>query len=315
MKSFTLQSTHITTFRRKLLLWYRTNGRDLPWRKTHDPYKILVSEIMLQQTQVDRVKEKYHSWLTRFPTVQDLAKTSPKAVLLEWSGLGYNRRALSLHTAAQQIVNDYNGIFPNTVEELMKLKGVGRYTASAIASFAFHKPTPIVDTNVKRVLGRMFLGYKTLARYIDTDEPFWVLKERILPKSKNAYDFNQGIMDFGAMTCTARQPKCGECPMQKICKSYPGILKADNELLRVKKKRKEPLYYGKPRRIWRGNILTLLKGVNTSLTVLYIGKHIQADWDATRTKWLKEILNTLEKDNMIDIQKKTDDNWLVRLPK
>lgn len=315
MKSFVLSSNQVTAFRKKLLQWYRTSGRTLPWRQTHNPYHILVSEIMLQQTQVDRVIPKYHSWLTHFPTVQALASASPASVLQAWSGLGYNRRALALQKAAQIVVNEYDGKFPDTLEALMKLPGIGKYTASAVLSFAFRKPVPIVDTNVKRVLGRIFFGYKTLAKYIDTDEPFWELKQRVLPKHIDVYDFNQGIMDFGAMICTARQPKCEECPMQKICTSYPEILSANTELLRVKRKRDEPLFFGQPQRIWRGKILQVLKNTSQSTASLQIiGKTIQSDWKPDRIEWLQQVVQSLEKDKLVSIKSKGK-NWKICLPR
>lgn len=314
MKSFVLSSSQVTAFRKKLLLWYRTFGRTLPWRKTHDPYHILVSEIMLQQTQVDRVIPKYQSWLTHFPTVHALASASPASVLQAWSGLGYNRRALALQKAAQIVVNEYDGKFPDTLGELIKLPGIGKYTASAVLSFAFRKPVPIVDTNVKRVLGRIFFGYKTLAKYIDTDEPFWELKQRVLPKHIDVYDFNQGIMDFGAMICTARQPRCGECPIQKNCASYPEILSADTELLRVKRKRLEPLFFGQPQRIWRGKILQILKDtLKPTVSLQVIGKSIQSDWNPDRMTWLQVVVQSLEKDKLLSIKSKGK-NWKICLP-
>lgn len=322
MKSFVVSTRAITSFRQRLLLWYRKHGRDLPWRKTHDPYAILISEVMLQQTQVDRVIERYQRWLKRFPTVQALAKAPASAVLREWSGLGYNRRALALQNIAKQVVAEHNCEFPKTVPELMQFKGIGRYTASAIAAFAYRQPVPIVDTNVKRVLGRIYFGYKELAKMIEDpkkyggnqDEVFWTLKTKIVPPNKTSYDFNQGIMDFGALVCTAKQPKCQVCPMQSICKSYPGILAATSDQLRVKRHRTEPQYFGHPRRIWRGKILQYLHTIKTKFVSLQkIGQHIQADWNDSRVDWLQSVLETMEKDKMIYINKKSQ-NWKVSLP-
>lgn len=308
MKSFTVSIAAIQTFRTKLLTWYKQHGRDLPWRLTHDPYSIMLSEVMLQQTQVNTVIERYNRWLQRFPTLASLADAPTSEVLKEWSGLGYNRRALALHTAAKQIVYERNGKFPNTLEELMQLKGIGKYTASAILSFAFKKPVPIVDTNVKRVLGRIFFGYKLLAEHINTDEPFWELKQKIVPKNSTAYNFNQGIMDFGATICIARKPKCEVCPMQKICKSYPEILTAKKDLLRVKQKRTEPLYFGEPRRIWRGRILKLLHD-QKNVSLKKLGQLLMLDWDKKRLDWLKDVMKTLEKDGLVVVK-----NGRVSLP-
>ncbi|EKD78249.1 MAG: hypothetical protein ACD_41C00384G0004 [uncultured bacterium] len=285
-------------FRQKLLRWYRVHGRTLPWRHTHDPYKILLSEMMLQQTQVDRVIERYTCWLKRFPTVQSLGQASPADALRAWSGLGYNRRALALHQIAQHVVNEHHGRFSKDVNDLMKFKGIGEYTAHAIAVFAYRQPVPLVDTNIKRVLGRIFLGYKQLARQRDEEDVFWELSRQIIARSKRSYDLNQGLMDFGALVCTAKQPKCHTCPMQTICKSYPAILRANPERLRVKPKRHEPLYFGQPRRIWRGRILRYLHTISPA-TLPTIGRAIQPDWQAKRLPWLTSVVHTLEKDQMV----------------
>lgn len=309
MKSFIVSISQIEQFRQKLLKWYRKEGRALPWRQTHNPYHIWLSEVMLQQTQVDRVKERYVRWLKRFPTLEHLATAPTTEVLQEWSGLGYNRRALALQASAKQIVKEYHGAFPNTLEDLMKLKGIGKYTASAILAFAFKKPVPIVDTNVKRVLGRIFFGYKQLAQLIDTDEPFWELKQKIIdvvdtPRRgvSTVYDFNQGIMDFGAIICQARRPKCEVCPLKSLCKSYPDILTAKKDLLRVKRQRTEPLYFGKPRRIWRGKILKLLHE-QKKIEIKKLGKTLMSDWEENRLVWLQEVLQTMIKDGLIVAKK------------
>ncbi len=204
-------------FQARLLKWYRENGRDLPWRKTSDPYKILVSEVMLQQTQVDRVIPKYHEFLERFPTLKDLATAEPEEVRKTWYPLGYNIRPLRLHGIACETVARYNGSLPNDTEELLSFKGIGRYTAGAIRSFAFNEDAPILDTNVMRVLHRVFLGSgdpKAMKAQL------WGLSEAMIPKGKG-YDFNQALMDFGATICTARDPYCLLCPMKDLCKTYP----------------------------------------------------------------------------------------------
>lgn len=284
-------------FQEVLQRWYRQHARDLPWRQTSDPYAILVSEIMLQQTQVDRVIEKYHEWLRLFPTVEQLANAPQKTVIAAWQGLGYNRRALYLQKAAQMIVQEMNGDFPSTAEELQKLPGVGPYTAGAVASFAFHQETPILDTNVKRVIGRIFLGYKQLAKTTDTN--LWELSHALLPRKKAVYTFNQALMDFGAMVCTQKKPKCSVCPFQKICASYPAIQNAKPTELQLPKVQ-EALYFGQPRRIWRGKILRYLHTrPHTKATVTQIGKAIQEDFSADRLPWLHSVIQTLEKDGIV----------------
>ncbi len=202
-------------FQKQLLKWYGEHGRDLPWRRTENPYKVLVSEIMLQQTQVDRVIPKFHEFLEKYPTVQDLAQAQPEEVRKTWYPLGYNIRPYRLHGIACEAMERYGGNIPSQEEELLSMKGIGKYTAGAIQSFAFQKDAPILDTNVMRVLHRIFIG---------TGDPkkqksmLWILSEKLIPKGKG-YDFNQALMDFGAMVCTARKPFCLLCPMRDICHS------------------------------------------------------------------------------------------------
>jgi len=200
------------TFTRKLLRWYGQHARDLPWRHTRDPYCVIVSEFMLQQTQVSRVSEFYPRFLKRFPTVYDLAKAKPKAVREAWEGLGYYARASNLHALARVVGKTMNGRLPDDVEELDELPGVGRYTAGAVACFAYEKPVPAVDTNVKRVLERVF-----------RTKDVWRKAAAIVPKNgKRAWRFNQAIMELGALVCTARSPKCPKCPVRKECRYWAG---------------------------------------------------------------------------------------------
>jgi A/G-specific adenine glycosylase len=204
-------------FQQRLLKWYRDNGRDLPWRKTSNPYHILVSEVMLQQTQVERVIPKYHEFLDRYPSFKDLAAASVEEVRKTWYPLGYNIRPERLHSIACETVVRYGGTLPKEPEQLLSFKGIGRYTAGAIRSFAFHEPAPILDTNVMRVLHRVFVGEGDPK---NQKALLWNLSEALIPRGK-CYDFNQAIMDFGAMTCTARDPYCLLCPMKSLCKTYP----------------------------------------------------------------------------------------------
>jgi A/G-specific adenine glycosylase len=204
-------------FQARLLKWYREHGRDLPWRNTSDPYKILVSEVMLQQTQVDRVIPKYHEFLQLYPSFQHLARTPVEEVRKTWYPLGYNIRPHRLHSIACETVARYGGTLPNDPEELLSFKGIGRYTAGAVRSFAFNEDAPILDTNVMRVLHRVFVGQGDPKAQ---KARLWALSEALIPKGKG-YDFNQALMDFGALLCTARDPYCLLCPMKSFCKSYP----------------------------------------------------------------------------------------------
>ncbi len=204
-------------FRRRLLKWFARHGRDLPWRRTRDPYRILVSEIMLQQTQVDRVKGFYRKFLQRYPTVDKLAKARPLQVREMWEGLGYYARARNLHKTSRVVMQQHAGQFPTEIDGLQQLPGIGRYTAGAVASFAFGKRAPILDTNVSRVLRRVF-GIRGDHKRAIVQKQLWRLAEDLLPR-KQIWEFNQGLMDFGAMLCTARTPQCAICPMADICRS------------------------------------------------------------------------------------------------
>ena len=207
---------------RTLLAWYAAEGRThLPWRETRGPYAILVSEIMLQQTQVERVLPKYREFLARFPTFAALAAEPVGEAIKAWAGLGYNQRAVRLHGIARQVVEEFGGQLPNTLEGLMALKGIGRYTAGAVACFAFELPVATVDTNIRRVLWRVFRGVEqlpwpggeTAARmYLE-------LAEWALPREQ-AYDWQQALMDLGARICLARKPLCEKCPLREYCAAY-----------------------------------------------------------------------------------------------
>jgi A/G-specific adenine glycosylase len=202
-------SKRLSAFRRVLLRWYDQNRRDLPWRKTRDPYRIWISEIMLQQTRVAAVLEHYRLFLERFPDVRALAAADESAVLAAWSGLGYYRRARMMRLCAQKIVLDHRGDFPKTSAELRSLPGIGRYTAAAIASIAFGEPIAVVDGNVERVLQR-------LAGSSLTSKEMWECAQTQLSRSRPA-DFNQAMMELGAIVCTPRQPACHGCPVKKWC--------------------------------------------------------------------------------------------------
>ncbi len=202
-----------TEFRAALLRWYRANRRDLPWRKTRDPYAIWVSEIMLQQTRVAAVIEYFERFMQQFPTVEALAAADEDRVVAAWSGLGYYRRARSLHAAARKIVNELRGNVPNTRVALLELPGVGRYTSAAIASIAYGEPAAVVDGNVERVLERL----DGVARPV---EQVWTRAQELLAP-KAAGDWNQAMMELGATVCTSVAPLCDQCPVQTWCR-LPG---------------------------------------------------------------------------------------------
>ncbi|BCX05352.1 MAG: A/G-specific adenine glycosylase [Candidatus Roseilinea sp.] len=200
----------------RLLHWFKRHKRDLPWRREpRDPYRVWLSEVMLQQTQVATVIPYFERWLKRFPTLEALAAAPLDDVLKLWEGLGYYARARNLHAAAQIVVRDYGGQLPRTVEGLMALPGIGRYTAGAIASLAFGAPAPVLDGNVRRVLSRIF----GLAR--PSEAELWALAESLLPR-RRAGAFNEALMELGATICTPRAPQCAECPLHALCQAYAG---------------------------------------------------------------------------------------------
>jgi len=205
-------------FSNKLIAWYLQNKRDLPWRETQDPYAIWLSEIILQQTRVAQGLPYYEAFLNQYPTVFDLAKAPEDEVLRLWQGLGYYSRARNLHATAKKIAEDFQGNFPTTYKELLLLKGIGQYTAAAIASFAFKEQLPVVDGNVFRVLARYF-GIKSDISTATTKKEFTALAGSLLPP-KQAGLFNQAIMDFGATVCTPKNPACNLCIYNEDCLAY-----------------------------------------------------------------------------------------------
>lgn len=203
------------TFSRKLDAWYDDNGRSFPWRGIDDPYRIWLSEIILQQTRIEQGREYYWRFVEAFPTVADLAAASEEQVLRLWQGLGYYSRARNLHAAAQYVVNDCGGRFPNTYDGLLKMKGVGRYTAAAIASFAYRLPCPVIDGNVYRFISRLY----GIATPVATDAAYTEF-ERLLLKlidRRRPDRFNAALMDFGSLHCTQHNPQCGICPFVEEC--------------------------------------------------------------------------------------------------
>jgi A/G-specific adenine glycosylase len=211
-----VDSASARSFRRSLLSWYRRNRRDLPWRRTTDPYAILVSEFMLQQTQVATVIPYYNEWLRRFPDIATLAAASESDVLHAWQGLGYYSRARNLRASAMAILQKHGGCFPNSSYSIRDLPGAGRYTANAVATFAFNQTVPIVEANIARLLSRLF----DLQTPIDTSagrELLWSSASQLLPR-QNAAEHNSALMELGALVCGVR-PKCGHCPVKHFCRT------------------------------------------------------------------------------------------------
>lgn len=298
---------------RAIVAWFLRHQRNLPWRRTRDPYAILVSEIMLQQTQVDRVIPKYMEWLREYPTVQHLAAATPRRVLLSWEGLGYNRRALYLHRAAKDIVSRFQGVVPTRMENLLTLPGVGRYTAAAVATFATGVSHPLADTNVRRVITRIFVGTCVPKKYAG-DAGLLELVERTMLRRPlrgvPAGHWWHVLMDFGALVCRSR-PRCGICPAQRYCRAYPRILEAGNgeRAIRHGRKRRDihaPISvpqapsYPLPDRIYRGRIVQLVRERDPApLPMEEIGPTILPGFAARDEAWLARILAGLVMDRLI----------------
>ncbi len=229
-------------FSRIILQWYSENARDLPWRRTRDPYAVWLSEIILQQTRIAQGTAYWHRFMERFPAVKDLADASEDEVLRLWEGLGYYSRARNLHAAARQIVA--LGGFPNTLEGIRSLKGVGDYTAAAIGSICFDLPAAVVDGNVYRVLARHF-GITTPVGTTEAKKEFTALADRLLPQDSPA-QFNQGMMDFGALQCTPQNPACLTCPLQTSCNAFQtgrvNLLPVKKPAVKVQERRFSYIY-------------------------------------------------------------------------
>lgn len=292
-----------------LLAWYARAGRSLPWRMTTDPYAILVSEVMLQQTQVDRVIPKYQQFLAAFPTLAALASAPIADVISAWVPLGYNRRAVSLQAIARQVMAEYDGVLPDALEQLLKLKGIGRYTAGAIACFAYQQQIATVDTNIYRVLHRVFLGLEHPEPQIRTEEMFTFAAD-VLPKGE-AYNWQQALMDLGATICTSANPQCLSCPLQEHCRAYQDLsqhsLFPSGIVLRQLRKvaEKPATYTAQPftstKRYFRGRVVAHLRTLPTgeSLPLSTLGPILKTDFQTTDLPWLEDILVGLQRDGLI----------------
>jgi A/G-specific adenine glycosylase len=330
-----------------LLAWYARHGRhELPWRHTHDPYAILVAEIMLQQTQVERVLPKYILFLEKFPTIAALAEAPTSEVIREWAGLGYNQRAVRLQESARQVTTTFSGELPTSVEGLMTLPGIGRYTAGAIACFAFGLPVATVDTNIRRVLWRLFFGIES-ADWPAGDRSareILALAGWALPVDA-AYDWQQALMDLGATTCLGRRPLCESCPLTGCCRAYAQVsqvtLFPGGEALahfrRVAEERggysvagrsdrhrshkpvKQRESFGNSSRYFRGRIVEVLRALapGESLLLAELGERVRPDFAARDSKlssWLGGIVAGLERDGLVCVVKDDLERVRVALP-
>ncbi len=279
-----------------LLAWFAQHARDLPWRRSRDPYHILVAEVMLQQTQVDRVVPKYHTFLAAFPTLHALASAPTAEVIRLWAGLGYNRRAVNLQRAAQRVMAEHGGQFPRSVAELRNLPGVGPYTAGAIACFAFEQDVVFIDTNIRRVLRRALVGPDLLVA--PSDQELLDLSTKLLPSGRG-WAWNQALIELGALICTARNPACTRCPIHGQCRAYADTQTPILAPRRVAEGKRET-YHGS-RRWLRGRIIDALRE-HPQLSLSQLGPRIKPDYSSDDEAWLRELVHGLERDGLVELK-------------
>ncbi len=303
-----LDHEHLDRVQHTLIAWFKANGRALPWRRTRDPYRILVAEVMLQQTQVDRVKPKYEAFLQQFPTLQALAAASPGDVIRAWAGLGYNRRALNLQRTARAVLDEHGGRFPDTPEALRMLPGIGPYTAGAIACFAFERDVAFMDTNIRRVIKRVFVGPDD-ATDETSERNLLILAERAVPTGQG-WAWNQAIMELGALICTSARPRCQLCPLRSECRAYAAWRTADERVfaytpaqpaLSKVAERRTP--FTATSRYFRGRIIDALRQLDPGawLPLSELGPQIKADWTSADADWLQGLLQGLASDGLIEL--------------
>jgi A/G-specific adenine glycosylase len=301
--------TNLPIIQQTLLDWYAREGRDLPWRRVRDPYAILVSELMLQQTQVDRVIPKWKEWLEQFPTIEALAEAPTSDVIRAWSGLGYNRRAINLQRLARAVVAVHGGRVPDDVAELKALPGIGPYTAGAVAAFAHNRPVAMVDVNIRRLLHRLFIGAE-VPTYRIAEAAIWALARAAVPPGRSA-DWHQALMDLGATICRPR-PLCDRCPVREWCRAAPewAILPPDAP----RPTRSQGTWAGSNRQ-YRGRILRALGTLphGDALPLPLLGARVRDGYSEADATWLLTLLRALAQDGLVLLAEE-DDAYMVRLP-
>jgi len=259
----------VAALRERMVPWYEINKRDLPWRRTSDPYKLVAAELMLQQTGVDRIAPRWVRFVERFPSWQAVASATVGDVIREWQGLGYNRRAVSLHRMARAVVERFGGHLPADRRELLKLPGVGPYTANAILSFVHKLDEPAIDVNLRRVIGRLAFGDPG-APIADVER----VARAAIPPGRGS-DWNQALMDLAALHCTLRRPSCLLCPLRDVCKTANGAVAAPPPRLARAAAERRAGYY-QSTRYQRGKVVDLLRDADT-LSAAEIGERLDAD--------------------------------------
>lgn len=298
----------------RLLAWYAAHGRDLPWRRTRDPYAILVAEIMLQQTGVERVLPKYEEWLARFPTFDTLAAAPRAEVIRLWSGLGYNSRAVRLHEIARQATERHGGRLPETLEQLLALKGIGDYTAGALLCFAHEQDVAFVDTNIRRVLRRVFHGPDSAMASL-TEKQTRDLAARVLPRGQS-WAWHQALMDLGATVCTDAKPACLICPLQELCRAAFQDGRVAREARAAYQPRRKEGPWLRSTRYYRGRIVEALRalapGERLSLPVL--ASIIAPERTDDDPSWLRDLVTRLAADGLVALHEGEGRELLLALP-
>ncbi len=299
MRRFAHQEDRKRKITSTLLRWYRRHGRELPWRNEKNPYRVLVSEVMLQQTRVARVLVKYLEFLRKFPTFTKLAQARTSEVIRTWRGMGYNSRALRVQALSRIIVSDFGGKLPHDVESLLQLPGIGRYTAHAIACFAFGKTVAVVDTNIVRVLGRLYPVRKEMSPPQQAE--VWTLAEQHLPRT-SAHNWNQALMDLGATICTAARPQCEICPLKSLCPSAHNLPRND-----TRQPRREPGRNGVPNRIYRGKAIEILRDLRPgkSISSSSLARKILTGYNGQDQRWFLALLKGLERDGLVRMKRRS----------
>jgi A/G-specific adenine glycosylase len=296
-----LDQERVQPIRGALLTWFAANRRDLPWRRTRDPYAILVSEVMLQQTQVDRVIPYYERFLEQFPTVEALAAAPTAEVIRFWSGLGYNRRAVNLQKAARTVVDLFGGVFPTDPADLRRLPGVGAYTAGAIAAFAHERDVAFLDTNMRRVISRVAFGTEAAP-----EADALAVAADLVPEDEG-WAWNQALIEFGALQCTARRPACILCPLRDQCAAYPTM----QSTLRVKRSQtrrtvEEP--FETSSRYYRGRVVETLRELPadaTGIDLIQLGAKVREGFTREHLPWLRDLVAGLQRDGLAVISEES----------
>ena len=284
------------SLQRSLLAWYARGHRDLPWRRTRDPYDILVSEVMLQQTQADRVAPKFTEFLSLFPDFAALAQSPTADVIRAWAPLGYNRRAVRLQRMAQRVAGEMGGRLPATAGALEQLDGVGAYTAAAVASFAFGEQVAAVDVNVRRVVTRLLWGDGRPA-----PREIAEAAQDLLP-SRQAYDWNQAMMELGAVLCLKRTPRCSDCPVRRHCRVAPLLANGGLRIAEAKAAYKATPFK-QTRRYFRGRIVDALRALPNGrwLTLARLGAAVKPGYGDADAAWLAGLVTALAGEGLVRV--------------